>query len=71
MSLLDSLAFLSEATGIAVVDGLLSVHLLNRKILLVNVDHSTNLYRNLLLLFAGGIIDSWLVAMSVYKRARL
>lgn len=70
MSLLGFTSFLSEATGIAVVGGLLSIHLLDRKLFPINVDHPTYLYSNMLLLFAGIIIVSWLVAMNLYKRSR-
>src|SRR5699024_3648583 len=53
MSLLNFTSFLSEGTGIAIVGGLLSIHLLNRKLLPINAEPSTHLYSNLLLLFAG------------------
>lgn len=68
MSLLNFTSFLSEGTGIAIVGGLLSIHLLNRKILPINVDTSTHLYSNLLFLFAGITFSSWLVTMKMYKR---
>ncbi|MCC2506187.1 tetracycline resistance protein [Bacillus cereus] len=54
----------------AIVGGLLSIHLLNRKLVLINTDPSTHLYSNLLLLFAGIIFTSWLVTMKMYKRSR-
>lgn len=69
MSLLNFTSFLSEGMGIAIVGGLLSIHLLNRKLLPINADPSTHLYSNLLLLFAGITITSWLVTMKMYKRS--
>src|SRR5699024_1000416 len=44
MSLLHFRSFLSEGTGIAIVGGLLSIHLLNRKLLPINAEPSTHLY---------------------------
>ncbi|PEY77656.1 tetracycline resistance MFS efflux pump, partial [Bacillus cereus] len=70
MSLLNFTSFLSEGMGIAIVGGLLSIHLLNRKLLPINADLSTHLYSNLLLIFAGITITSWLVTMKMYKRSR-
>ncbi|KPN95358.1 tetracycline resistance protein [Lysinibacillus sp. ZYM-1] len=69
MSLLNFTSFLSEGIGIAIVGGLLSIQLLNRKLLPINADSSTHLYSNLLLLFAGITIISWLVTMKMYKRS--
>jgi MFS transporter, DHA2 family, metal-tetracycline-proton antiporter len=70
MSLLNFTSFLSEGTGIAILGGLLSIHLLNRKLLPINVDPSTHLYSNLLFLFAGITFSSWIVTMKMYKRTR-
>ncbi|MFD1707684.1 tetracycline efflux MFS transporter Tet(45) [Siminovitchia sediminis] len=70
MSLLNFTSFLSEGTGIAIVGGLLSIHLLNRKLLPINAEPSTHLYSNLLLLFAGITIISWLVTIKMHKRSR-
>ncbi|PFO19001.1 tetracycline resistance MFS efflux pump [Bacillus thuringiensis] len=70
MSLLNFTSFLSEGMGIAIVGGLLSIHFLNRKLLPINADPSTHLYSNLLLIFAGITITSWLVTMKMYKRSR-
>ncbi|MEB8652332.1 Tet(L)/Tet(K)/Tet(45) family tetracycline efflux MFS transporter [Bacillus cereus] len=70
MSLLNFTSFLSEGMGIAIVGGLLSIHLLNRKFLPINADPSTHLYSNLLLIFAGITINSWLVTMKMYTRLR-
>ena len=70
MSLLNFTSFLSEGMGIAIVGGLLSIHLLNRKLLPINADLSTHLYSNLLLIFAGITITSWLVTMKMCKRSR-
>jgi len=61
MSLLNFTSFLSEGIGIGIVGGLLSIHLLNRKLLPINADPSTHLYSNLLLLFARITFISWLV----------
>lgn len=70
MSLLNFTSFLSEGAGIAIVGGLLSIHLLNRKLLPINTDPSAYLYSNLLLLFAGITFISWLITMEMYKRSR-
>ncbi|WP_427110064.1 Tet(L)/Tet(K)/Tet(45) family tetracycline efflux MFS transporter [Lysinibacillus xylanilyticus] len=69
MSLLGFTSFLSEGTGIVFVGGLLSIHLLDRQFLPMNLKQSTYLYSNMLLLFAGTIIVSWLVTMNIYKRS--
>ena len=58
MSLLN-FTFLSEGTGIAIVGGLLSIPLLDQRLLPMEVDQSTYLYSNLLLLFSGIIVISW------------
>src|SRR5699024_5123622 len=50
MSLLNFTSFLSEGTGIAIVGGLLSIPLLDQRLLPMEVDQSTYLYSNLLLL---------------------
>lgn len=70
MSLLNFTSFLSEGTGIAMTGGLLSIRLLDQMLLPVNADHSAYLYSNMLILFAGIIVMSWLVTMNVYKRSR-
>lgn len=70
MSLLNFTSFLSEGMGIAIVGGLLSIPLLNRKLLPINADLPTHLYSNMLFLFAGIIVISWLVTMNMYKRSR-
>lgn len=70
MSLLNFTSFLSEGMGIAVVGGLLSIGLLDRRLLPMNADPSTYLYSNMLFLFAGIIAISWLVTMKVYKRSQ-
>jgi len=69
MSLLGFTSFLSEGTGIAVVGGLLSIHLLDRQFLPMYLKQSTYLYSNMLFLFAGTIIVCWLVTMNIYKRS--
>ncbi|MDM5191426.1 Tet(L)/Tet(K)/Tet(45) family tetracycline efflux MFS transporter [Bacillus hominis] len=69
MSLLNFTSFLSEGMGIAIVGGLLSIGLLDRKLLPINADLSTHLYSNMLFLFAGIIVISWLVTMNMYKRS--
>ncbi|MCY7942543.1 Tet(L)/Tet(K)/Tet(45) family tetracycline efflux MFS transporter [Bacillus inaquosorum] len=70
MSLLNFTSFLSEGTGIAIVGGLLSIRLLDRRMLPIDVDQSAYLYSNMLLLFVGIIAISWLVTLIVYKRLR-
>lgn len=70
MSLLNFTSFLSEGTGIAIVGGLLSIGFLDHRLLPIDVDHSTYLYSNMLILFAGIIVICWLVILNVYKRSR-
>ncbi|EGO7910079.1 Tet(L)/Tet(K)/Tet(45) family tetracycline efflux MFS transporter [Enterococcus faecalis] len=70
MSLLNFTSFLSEGTGIAIVGGLLSIPLLDQRLLPMEVDQSTYLYSNLLLLFSGIIVISWLVTLNVYKHSQ-
>nr|WP_276588620.1 Tet(L)/Tet(K)/Tet(45) family tetracycline efflux MFS transporter [Bacillus velezensis] len=70
MSLLNFTSFLSEGTGISIAGGLLSISLLNQRLLPVNDDHSAYLYSNMLILFTGIVVMSWLVTMNVYKRSR-
>ena len=71
MSLLNFASFLSEGIGIAIVGGLLSVRLLNRKLLPLNAEPPAYLYSNILLLFAGIIVVSYFVTMNMYKRSRI
>ncbi|KZD93218.1 Tetracycline resistance protein metal-tetracycline/H+ antiporter [Bacillus subtilis] len=70
MSLLNFTSFLSEGTGIAIIGGLLSIGFLDHRLLPIDVDHSTYLYSNMLILFAGTIVICWLVILNVYKRSR-
>ncbi len=70
MSLLNFTSFLSEGTGISIAGGLLSIRLLNQRLLPVNDDHSAYLYSNMLILFAGIVVMSWLVTVNVYKRSQ-
>src|SRR5699024_11719221 len=70
MSLLNFTSFLSEGTGIAIVGVLLSIPLLDQRLLPMEVDQSTYLYSNLLLLFSGIIVISWLVTLNVYKHSQ-
>jgi len=70
MSLLNFTSFLSEGTGTAIVGGLLSIPLLDQRLLPMEVDQSTYLYSNLLLLFSGIIVISWLVTLNVYKHSQ-
>ncbi|MEW9196824.1 Tet(L)/Tet(K)/Tet(45) family tetracycline efflux MFS transporter [Bacillus velezensis] len=70
MSLLNFTSFLSEGTGISIAGGLLSISLLNQRLLPVNDNHSAYLYSNMLILFAGIVVMSWLVTVNVYKRSR-
>lgn len=69
MSLLNFTSFLSEGIGIAIVGGLLSISLLDRKLIPIEVDISSHLYRNILLLFAIIIVISWLMTLRMYKRS--
>jgi len=71
MSLLNFTSFLSEGIGIAIVGGLLSVRLLNRKLFPINAEQHAYLYSNILLLFAGIIVVSYFVTMNMYKRSRI
>ncbi|GIP17723.1 tetracycline resistance protein [Paenibacillus montaniterrae] len=70
MSLLNFTSFLAEGMGIAIVGGLLSISLLDRKLLPINFDGSTYLYSNMLVLFAAIVVMSWLVILNVYKRSQ-
>ncbi len=70
MSLLNFTSFLSEGMGIAIVGGLLSIRLLDRKLLPLYADQSVYLYSNMLFLFVGIILISWLVTMKVYRRSQ-
>ncbi|AMR51115.1 hypothetical protein A1R12_12290 [Bacillus amyloliquefaciens] len=56
--------------GISIAGGLLSTRLLDQRLLPVNADHSAYLYSNMLILFAGIIVMSWLLTMNVYKRSQ-
>lgn len=71
MSLLNFTSFLSEGIGIAIVGGLLSVRLLNQKLLPMDLDQSTYLYSNMLFLFTGVVVTSWLITLNVYKRRQI
>ncbi|WP_339277229.1 Tet(L)/Tet(K)/Tet(45) family tetracycline efflux MFS transporter [Paenibacillus sp. FSL W8-0426] len=70
MSLLNFTSFLSEGTGIAIVGGLLSVRLLDRRLLPTITEPPAYLYSNMLLLFLGIMIISWLVTLRIYKRTQ-
>lgn len=70
MSLLNFTSFLSEGTGIAIVGGLLSIRLLDQNFLPMMSDPPAYLYSNMLLLFAGIIVISWILMMTVYQRPR-
>ncbi|WP_407045586.1 MFS transporter, partial [Enterococcus faecium] len=48
MSLLNFTSFLSEGTGIAIVGGLLSLQLINRKLVLEFINYSSGVYSNIL-----------------------
>lgn len=69
MSLLNFTSLLSEGTGIANIGGLLSIHLLDQKLLPMDFDQSTYLYSNILLLFVGIIVISWLITLNIYTFA--
>src|SRR5699024_2219181 len=70
MSLLNITSFLSEGTGIAIVGGVLSIRLLDHRLLPMEVDQSTYLYSDLLLLFSGIIVISSQVTLNVYKHSQ-
>ncbi|MDI6591282.1 tetracycline resistance MFS efflux pump, partial [Bacillus subtilis] len=70
MSFLNFTSFLSEGTGIAIVGGLLSIGFLYHSLLPIDVDHSTYLYSNMLIIFAVIIVICWLVIFNVYKSSR-
>lgn len=70
MSLLNFTSFLSEGTGIAIVGGLLSVRLLDQRLLPTITEPAAYLYSNMLLLFLGIVIISWLVTLKIYKRTQ-
>lgn len=59
---------LSDQLGIAIVGGMLSISLLDRKLLPIAFDQATYLYSNMLMLFAAIVVMSWLVILSIYKR---
>ncbi|MGX6967287.1 tetracycline resistance MFS efflux pump, partial [Vagococcus teuberi] len=71
MSLLNFTSFLSEGLGIAVVGGLLSVDILNKKIIPINVSSQSYLYSNMLLIFSIIIIFSWLITIKVYSEPKI
>ncbi|MDN8937823.1 hypothetical protein Q0P02_14405, partial [Staphylococcus aureus] len=56
MSLLNFTSFLSEGTGIAIVGGLLSLQLINRKLVLEFINYSSGVYSNILVAMAILII---------------
>lgn len=56
MSLLNFTSFLSEGTGIAIVGGLLSIGFLDHRLLPIDVDHSTYLYSNMLILLQESLL---------------
>src|SRR5699024_833042 len=70
MSFLNFSCFLSGGIGIAIVGGLSSIPLLYQRLLPMEADQATYLYSNLLLLFSGIIVTSWLVTLNVYKHSR-
>ncbi|MGI2294867.1 Tet(L)/Tet(K)/Tet(45) family tetracycline efflux MFS transporter [Paenibacillus sp. GXUN7292] len=70
MSLLNFTSFLSEGAGIAIVSGLISVRLFDSRLLPTLTEPRTYLYSNMLLLFSGIIIVSWLVTLKLYKRTQ-
>ncbi|PTE60631.1 hypothetical protein BUY51_11525, partial [Staphylococcus epidermidis] len=69
MSLLNFTSFLSEGTGIAIVGGLLSLQLLNRKLVLEFINYSSGVYSNILVAMAILIILCCLLTIIVFKRS--
>ncbi len=69
MSLLNFTSFLSEGTGIAIVGGLLSLQLINRKLVLEFINYSSGVYSNILVAMAILIILCCLLTIIVFKRA--
>src|SRR5690625_7881941 len=70
MSLLNFTSFLLEGTGIAIVGGLLSIPLLDQRLLPMEVDQSTYLYSILLLLFSLIIVIICLVIFIGYLHSK-
>ena len=69
MSLLNFTSFLSEGTGIAIVGGLLSLQLINRKLVLEFINYSSGVYSNILVAMAILIILCCLLTIIVFKRS--
>ncbi|RIE26665.1 MFS transporter, partial [Staphylococcus aureus] len=70
MSLLNFTSFLSEGTGIAIVGGLLSLQLINRKLVLEFINYSSGVYSNILVAMAILIILCCLLTIIVFKRSK-
>jgi len=69
MSLLNFTSFLSDVTGIAIVGGLLSLQLINRKLVLEFINYSSGVYSNILVAMAILIILCCLLTIIVFKRS--
>ena len=69
MSLLNFTSFLSEGPGIAIVGGLLSLQLINRKLVLEFINYSSGVYSNILVAMAILIILCCLLTIIVFKRS--
>src|SRR5699024_11384928 len=67
MRLLNFTSFLSEGTGIAIVGGLLSILLLDQRLLPMDNDHTTNMNSDLLFLFSLTIDICTLFIFCVYE----
>src|SRR5699024_7776036 len=69
MSLLYFSSFLSEGTGIAIVGGLLSLQLINRKLVLEFINYSSGVYSIILVAMAILIILCCLLMIIVFIRS--
>ena len=58
-----------EGTGIAIVGGLLSLQLINRKLVLEFINYSSGVYSNILVAMAILIILCCLLTIIVFKRS--
>src|SRR5699024_7463780 len=67
-SLLNFTSFLSEGTGIAIVGGLLSLQLINRKLVLEFINYSSGFNINILLAMAILIILFFFLTFILFKR---
>src|SRR5699024_9068382 len=69
MSLLNFTSFLSEGTGIAIVGGLLSLQLINRKLVLEFINYSSGVYSIIIVFMFIFIILCFLLTIIIFKRS--